>query len=68
MQTTKENNPHLQLRHVDMECQLLIVIVILLLMPLVECWCMDMPSGVDHTNRRMIQISNMGKVQFSLLE
>ena len=48
MQTTKESNPHPQLRIVGMECQLLIVIL-LLLMPLVECWCMDMPSGVDRT-------------------
>ena len=45
MQPTKEVNPHPR-----------ILILLLLLMPLVECWCMHpphclgRPSGVDHTS------------------
>ena len=54
MQTTKEVNPHpLHCAICQyMECHLLILI---LLMPLVECWCMHiphrlgMPSKMDHT-------------------
>ena len=56
VQTTQEVNPHPRIapsamcQHV--ECHLLILIILLLLMPLVECWCMHMShgrwSGMDH--------------------
>ena len=60
LQTTKEVNPHPCIApcvNINVECLLL-----LLLLPLVECWCLHMPhrrgrpSRVDHTNggeRRM---------------
>ena len=54
MQTTKEVNPHPRIAPY-VECRLLIILI-LLLMPLVECWCMHLSSrlgrasGVDHTS------------------
>jgi hypothetical protein len=61
MQTTKEVNPHPDIiPRVDHHYFILIPILVLLLMPLVECWymrgymrpphCLGRPSGVDHTN------------------
>ena len=57
MQTTQEINPHprIALRHVS-TCGVSpsFILILLLLMPLVECWCTHMthrpgkPSGVDH--------------------
>ena len=56
-QTTQEVNPHPRIAQY-VECHLLILTLLLLhllLMPLVECWCMHMPHrperprGVDHT-------------------
>ena len=50
MQTTKEVNPH---PCIDL---LIFIRLLILLMPLVECWCMHLPhrlgrpSGVDHTS------------------
>ena len=56
IQTTKEVNPHPHIMAcVNMWSVTLFLLFFLFLMPLVECWCMNMPhrlgrpSGVDHT-------------------